>query len=651
MGQIIARTNESVARAKPRGVLIRLAANRAGNTLPIVAAALAPLLALVGGGVDLGRSYLSEARLQQACDAGVLAARKELGSSNVPDGVLPAAAENAGNSYFNLNFADGAYGTEERTFDMTLEDDFSVSGVATVTVPTTIMKIFGSTEIPLTVNCTANLNFSNTDIMMVLDTTGSMNETNDGDPAPKIDILKQVVKNFHAQLESVKAPGTRIRYGFVPYATNVNVGGLLEDEWVVSDWQYQSRQVVSETSEEGTWTYTANRVKISGANPTITLSNYPATYHPPANESTPASWSCDQADPADTTNWSTPVEMSTTTEAYAGPPAGTKTTVHYTHTLNGDNYWTHRSGDTCYAYVTKYTDYVEEYDEITVPVNATRTNYLYDQLPKNVSNWRTETAGCMEERSTYKITDYANVDLDQALDLNLDLVPTAGNPDTQWRPMYPDIIWERSLNWYGGGSFSSDPVTTTNAWFFKPTTNSSLVTCPSPARKLEEIPIEDVSVLNSYIDSLTASGFTYHDIGMIWGGRLISKTGLFAAENVDVDGKATSRHLIFLTDGETMPRDIAYGAYGVEPLDKRRWAPGDADSLVTTVENRFRFACEEVRRHNVTVWVISFGLSTTELMTDCAGDPLRVFEAGNAEQLNQTFFKIAKAMGELRVTK
>ncbi len=648
MAQIIARTSHSSHKG---GVLSRIAANRAGSTLPIVAAVLAPLLALVGGGVDLGRSYLSEARLQQACDAGVLAARKELGSSNAPDGVLPAAVDTIGHNYFNLNFADGAYGTEDRTFEMTLEDDFSVSGVATVTVPTTIMKIFGSTEIPLSVECTANLNFSNTDIMMVLDTTGSMNETNAGDSAPKIAVLKQVVKNFHAQLESVKAPGTRIRYGFVPYATNVNVGGLLEDDWVVSDWQYQSRQVVSETADEGTRTYNDNWVKISGANPTIAQGSYPATYHPAVNESTPAYWSCDQADPADTTSWSAPVELSTTSEAYAGPPAGTKTTVHYTHTLNGDNYWTSRSGSTCHSYVTKYNAYVEEYDRITIPVYETTTNYLYDQLPKNVSNWRTETAGCMEERSTYKITDYADVDLNAALDLNLDLVPTAGNPDTQWRPMYPDIIWERSLNWYGNGSFTSDPVTTTDAWFFKPTNNSALTTCPAPARKLEEIAIEDVGVLDSYLASISASGSTYHDIGMIWGGRLISKTGLFASENVDIDGKATSRHLIFLTDGETMPHDIAYGAYGVEPLDKRRWEPGDPDDLVTTVENRFRFACEEVRRHNVTVWVISFGLSTTQLMTDCAGDPQHVFEASNSEQLNQSFFKIAKAMGELRVTK
>ena len=56
-----------------KGGLSRLARDRSGNTLAMVAAAIAPILAMVGSGIDMGRSYLSETRLQQACDAGVLA--------------------------------------------------------------------------------------------------------------------------------------------------------------------------------------------------------------------------------------------------------------------------------------------------------------------------------------------------------------------------------------------------------------------------------------------------------------------------------------------------------------------------------------------------------------------------------------------------
>lgn len=54
--------------------------DKSGNALAIFAIAIVPMLALVGSSIDMGRAYLVESRLQQACDAGVLGARKELGT-------------------------------------------------------------------------------------------------------------------------------------------------------------------------------------------------------------------------------------------------------------------------------------------------------------------------------------------------------------------------------------------------------------------------------------------------------------------------------------------------------------------------------------------------------------------------------------------
>ena len=136
--------------------------------------------------------------------------------------------------------------------------------------------------------------------------------------------------------------------------------------------------------------------------------------------------------------------------------------------------------------------------------------------------------------------------------------------------------------------------------------------CPPPAQKLKEM---DSAELETYLGTLVANGSTYHDIGMIWGGRLISQNGLFASENADVGGRPTSRHLIFLTDGETATRDLSYGSYGIEPLDRRRWnpvAPAGGLSLNQVVEKRFTVACNQVKAHNVTVWVIGFGTVMTE---------------------------------------
>ena len=56
---------------KQVGFLRRLARDRTGNTLAIMASGIIPLIAMVGGAVDMSRAYLASSRLQQACDAGV----------------------------------------------------------------------------------------------------------------------------------------------------------------------------------------------------------------------------------------------------------------------------------------------------------------------------------------------------------------------------------------------------------------------------------------------------------------------------------------------------------------------------------------------------------------------------------------------------
>ena len=649
----MSRFFHQLARQVAARILRPLLCDRSGNTLALVAASIAPLLAMVGGGIDMGRSYLSESRLQSACDAGVLAARKKLGSTVVVSGIVPPDVAIAGDKYFNINYRNGAFGTRNRAFSMTLQPDYSITGDATVDVPTTIMAIFGFTKIPVKVVCQAKLNFSNTDVMMVLDTTGSMNQTNSGDTQPKLTILKSVVHNYVAMMEGSKGPGTRIRYGFVPYSVNVNVGALLDNNWVVDNWTYQSREVTSTTSGTYDYTYQDNWVTISGTYSSVVQSTYAGTWHPPVvvagpegSTTNPGYYSCDTSPPSSTYTTNS-VVLSDVSTPWAGPPAGTKRVVHYRLTENGAYYWLNWNGTSCEVVRGDYNNLIREYDQITIPANSSTPNYRYAPIARSVTNWRSETSGCMEERATYEINDYSNVDFTRALDLDLDRVPTTGVPATQWRPSYPNVIYERSLDYYGSGSFAVPQVITADPYFFQPASNYGLTTCPAPARKLAEMTTTDV---DGYLASLVAQGSTYHDIGMIWGGRLLSSTGLFAAENADVSGKVTNRHLIFLTDGETAPRDLAYGAYGVEPLDQRRWSPASSLTLTKVVENRFTVACDEVKKRNITVWVIGFGTSMTSLLSNCAG-PGHSFQADNATQLDAAFATIAASMGDLRISK
>lgn len=636
--------------------LHRLGRDTSGNTLALMAAALLPLLGIIGGGVDMSRAYLAQSRLQQACDAGVLAARKRLGSSAPTSGAIPTEVADIGDRFFNLNFKDGVYGTENRDFQMYLEEDYSISGEASVTVPTAVMNVFGFDEVNVAVACEAVLSFQNLDIMMALDVTGSMRHTNPGDSMTRIDSMKQVIRDFHAELEGNKAPGIRLRYGFVPYATNVNVGGLLRNSWMVRNWSYQSRELNDETTTEGTRTYSSPLVYQSGA---ATFNNrvrtYPATYHagtPPVSPGvvdegssggSSGYYTCDEAAPANTYT-RTDKLVSTSSEAVTGPPAGTRVIEKRTLVEDGRYYFTNLSGGTCTVLYNEYNAYTQTYNRITEPSTSSTTEWLYKPIAINVSRWRTETSGCIEERSTYEIDDYDNIDLNRALDLNIDLIPSPDDA-TKWRPRYPEMIYVRSINEWGGGSITPEEVTSTRN--FARTGTWWMSGCPATARKLAEM---DSSALNAYLATLSAAGATYHDIGMIWAGRLLSPTGLFATENGDVSAtRPTSRNLIFLTDGQTEPYDLAYGAYGVDALDQRRWTRDSPLTLTETVEQRFLAACKEVKKKNITVWVIAFGTELNPTMTECAGEG-RYFEASDSDELSLAFQTIAASLGDLRIS-
>jgi hypothetical protein len=343
-------------------------------------------------------------------------------------------------------------------------------------------------------------------------------------------------------------------------------------------------------------------------------------------------------------NVSSSTTSSSKTEVVTRPLPGVRITETFIRTRNGDEYGVVLQDTTCKVNKTTYNEYKDTYDRITEPTTSSDAQWQYKQYPYDVSNWRADSNGCVEERDTYEITDYDNVNLSRALDLDLDRVPVAGEPSTQWRPMYPGLIYARALEWNGSGSLTTGTVKTTKD-FVSPVGLGSAA-CPAPAMKLAQI---DEDQLDAYLATLKAVGSTYHDIGMIWGGRLISPTGLFASDNADVSARQpTNRNLIFLTDGETAPNDLSYSSYGFEPIDQRRWSSGSKLTLTQHVERRFAFACDEVKKRNVTVWVIGFGTSLNPIMKECAG-PGHFFEAADAAELNASFAAIARNMSRLRI--
>ena len=132
------------------GFLMRLVRDRRGNTLAMMAAFLIPLLGLAGSAVDVARLYVVKARLQQACDAGVLAGRKFMTSTN---NTLDPTAVTQAQNFFSNNFKTGWMGSTDVAFTPTKTSDSQVAGTASTTVPMTLMKIFNMPDKAIAVNC------------------------------------------------------------------------------------------------------------------------------------------------------------------------------------------------------------------------------------------------------------------------------------------------------------------------------------------------------------------------------------------------------------------------------------------------------------------------------------------------------------------
>lgn len=215
-------------------LLGRLRSDSRGNTLAMLAAAMVPIAAMVGSGLDMSRAYMAQAKLQNACDAAALAARREMVGNTWSD-----AAQAEGERFFEFNFPAGTMNSQNLVYevDQSATDEGTVEVSASADVPTTIMSMFGKQIIPISVECDASQDYGNNDIMVVLDVTGSMNcrpgvsgGCSSEQSGSKISRLRAGAMGLYRALEN--ANDTRTRFGFMPYSSNVNVGRDLNASWL-----------------------------------------------------------------------------------------------------------------------------------------------------------------------------------------------------------------------------------------------------------------------------------------------------------------------------------------------------------------------------------------------------------------------------------
>ncbi|MFL9841801.1 TadE/TadG family type IV pilus assembly protein [Sphingomonas sp. ST-64] len=661
------------AKTSARAFMGALRRDKRGNTLAIVAASLIPLAGMVGGGVDISRMYIVKTRLQHACDAGALAGRKQMGGGTWAFGNY--AARTAAERFFDANIQASPYGAASVTKTFS-ESAGKVTGVASATLPMTLMRVFGKTTETLSVTCDAEMRLPNTDVMFVLDTTGSMgSKAVSTDSQTKMDALKSAVKCFYetvARLDTTEncvggAPsgGTgntvQIRFGFVPYATNVNVGKLLPTSFMADRWSYQSRepQWTETTTQE--WGPTVDTTGSNGSgdsdwgdwsNTGNSCWNVPGTQY---NVSGRYEADTSVTTSGNTRTWQTRTYSRYTVEyrtAWSGwscsvqaryKGTGSYTAVQHTQTART---------------ITQRTFWRWHYGLVSHDVSGLKNGTGWNntvQLPIGGSGTnRTLTwDGCIEERPTVSRASYSPIPAG-AKDLDVDLAPNAADTTTLWGPALQQAIFARDVTTSWNQLDRNDDYTTTDYY------NSVPYYCPEEAKKLQAWPL--ASSFESYVDGLNPNGNTYHDIGLLWGARFLSPTGIFRSENqYTPQGGEIERHLIFMTDGEACTNTNDYAAYGLPWLDRRTTDPNQVptDGCLTTgtitqqVNARTQAICAAVKNKNITLWVIWFGASspTIEGMMQSCATPGRYFAARNSTELQNTFKSIADQISQLRLTK
>ncbi len=659
----------------------RLWRDTAGNALAIAASTIFLLIALTGSGTDLTRSYMTRTALQNACDSGVLAGRKAMSKS----GSYSTAETAKAKKMFNFNFNPLPTEANNTTFVTSADTQGAVNGVATTQMPMVVMGLFGFQTVTLSVSCSAELQMASADVMFVLDTTGSMaydvtNTTCCNRSDSKIVGLRSAVSSFYKTVAGAVTDktNTRIRFAFVPYSSTVNIktlvsSGAMPTSYLASSADFQTRlanfstpvTVSNSPTSPGPVTETYASA-ISSANCT----NYGKNTYPSGSGGTPINGG--GPSPAATTvttyAWLSWVQTGTSGKTAIGTCKRTKTVTTTTYkTLYNFTNWSYTKKSSIDVSAFKGLGAVSLFTSFnagaTVPTSGPKDRVELAKLvgQTDVSGLNTSSYtwnGCIEERATVQQLSMSPVP-SGAYDLDLDSAPTS-DPKTQWKMYLEPLEWYRGTGtstWTTWDVTDSDLTTKYNSASY---TSPQAAYCPAPMAQYTTVDVSDPATvpswLTTYLNSLSASGATYHDLGMIWGGRLGSPNGIFAS-NVNADATkfpSVSRHVIFMTDGTMEPTSTIYNAYGTEWYDNRiapyNATSGSTGTLATYHNNRFLAACDKLKAMGYTIWVIGFGQSLTTPMQTCS-TANRAYYASNTTELTNTFKYIAGQVADLRIKK
>jgi hypothetical protein len=267
------------------------------------------------------------------------------------------------------------------------------------------------------------------------------------------------------------------------------------------------------------------------------------------------------------------------------------------------------------------------------------SNNVRQNVTHNATWFANSWGGCIEERATISRNAAAAVVIGpEVAQADIDTVSTT-NDKLKWHP-YDPVTNRRE-------EFPPSPYNNTSVW-----PNNLRWFCPAPARKLEVYDTE-AEFQEQLEDSIAlVGGTTNHDLGITWGMRYLSRTGMFSDDNpTEINDMRVDQHLVFLTDGSMTSYGFNYSAYGM-PSYTNLWSSSGVTEANLKAKHQARFlnACNRARQMGMTVWVIALDAPSSDI-SSCASGSDHYFEADDSDSLEDAFDTIGKEIGKLRLTR
>ena len=207
------------AKTSRPGLVARFAREKAGNVAMIFALTIVPVIGLVGGAVEFGKSFQERTKLQAALDGAVLAAGREFQVT----GSQSAAKERAV-AFFNESMSNGASGAITKNTVDPQSNILTLGGQ--VSSPSPFLSIVGVKSITVVAEAQAMLAVGgnsevNLEVSLMLDITGSMSGSKIMDlKAAAKDLIDIVVWDDQSEWYS--------KVALAPFSPYVNLGGYFK---------------------------------------------------------------------------------------------------------------------------------------------------------------------------------------------------------------------------------------------------------------------------------------------------------------------------------------------------------------------------------------------------------------------------------------